>query len=231
MRQHVLRTKDKIWEECGSYAVENPQCSKGRWRELFAAPDGQEGASSAAAEASFDTASAPLYVEIGSGKGQFITRMAQAHPDRLYLACEGAVNICPRILQKAQALKLPNLRVITEYIVDPADYFASGELSGVYLNFSDPWPKDRHAHRRLTHVKKLLQYKAMMAPGTTLEFKTDNDPLFDFSLEQAALAGLETAFVTRDLHASPLAAENITTEYEDKFAATGKSINYMKIVF
>ncbi len=214
MRQHVVRHKDKIWEECGHFAVENPKEQKGHWRDLFAAP-----------------ADRPLYVEIGSGKGQFIARMAQAHPDRLYLACEGAVNVNPRILQKAQALDLPNLRVITEYIIDPADYFEPGELSGVYLNFSDPWPKDRYAHRRLTHVSKLLQYKAMMAPGTTLEFKTDNDPLFDFSLEQVELAGLKTAYVTRDLHNSPLAAENITTEYEDKFAATGKSINYMRIEF
>ncbi len=215
MRQHVLRNKEKIIEENGRFLADDPKGCRGRWHSLF--DDGY--------------ASAPLYIEIGSGKGQFICNMAKAHPDRIYLACEGAVNVYPRILQKAGALELPNLKLIREYILDPSEYFEKGELSGVYLNFSDPWPKDRHAHRRLTHVSKLLAYKEIMAPGTALEFKTDNDALFDFSLEQADLAGLSVAAVIRDLHASELAAENIQTEYEEKFAGEGKNINYMKIIF
>ena len=215
MRQHVLRHKDRIIEENRGYIADDPKGCKGRWHSLF----------------SDKYREAPLYVEIGSGKGQFIVNTAIAHPDRIYLACEGAVNVYPRVLQKAGTAGLDNLLLIREYIIDPAEYFEEGELSGVYLNFSDPWPKDRHANRRLTHVSKLLAYKKIMAPGTTLEFKTDNDALFDFSLEQAELAGLEPDTVIRDLHASELAESNIETEYEQKFAAEGKSINYMKIVF
>ena len=215
MRQHVLRHKEKIIEENRQYLIEDPKSQKGRWHSLF----------------DDDLSSCPLYIEIGSGKGQFITSMALAHPERIYLACEGAVNVYPRILQKAGAMELKNLRLISEYIIDPADYFERGELAGVYLNFSDPWPKERHAHRRLTHVSKLLAYKKIMAEGTTLEFKTDNDALFEFSLEQAELAGLKCERVVRDLHSSDLAKSNIETEYEQKFAASGKNINYLKIVF
>ena len=215
MRQHVLRHKEQIIEENRQYLAEDPKALKGRWHSLF--------------DERFSES--PLYVEVGSGKGLFVTSMAKAHPGRIYLACEGAVNVYPRILQKAGDLKLENLRLISEYMIDPSEYFEYGELSGVYLNFSDPWPKDRHAHRRLTHVSKLLSYKKIMAPGTTLEFKTDNDALFEFSLEQAALAGLCCERVIRDLHSSDLAAENIQTEYEQKFSGSGKTINYLKIVF
>ena len=214
MRQHVLRHKEQIIKDNIEYLAEDPKSLKGRWHSLFSAPDEK-----------------PLYVEIGSGKGQFIVNTAVAHPDRLYLACEGAVNVYPRILQKAGAEGVENLRLISEYIVDPSEYFEYGELSGVFLNFSDPWPKDRHAHRRLTHVSKLLSYRKIMAPGTSLEFKTDNDALFDFSLEQVTLAGLEPAVVIRDLHSSELAGDNIETEYEQKFASAGKNINYLKVVF
>ena len=215
MRQHVLRHKEQIIEANRTYLAEDPKALKGRWHSLF--------------DESFSES--PLYAEIGSGKGLFITSMAAAHPDRIYIACEGAVNVYPRILQKAGDLELKNLKLISEYMIDPSEYFAYGELAGVYLNFSDPWPKDRHAHRRLTHVSKLLSYKKIMAPGATLEFKTDNDALFEFSLEQAELAGLRCERVIRDLHSSDLAEENIRTEYEQKFSESGKTINYLKIVF
>ena len=212
MRQRVLKNKEEINEENKAYIVSDPKERKGDWQALF--PNDQ-----------------PLYLEIGSGKGQFITNMALTHPDRNYIACEGGINIYPRILQKAGALTLPNLMVITEYIINPADYFAYGDLSGVYLNFSDPWKKARYAHRRLTYYEKLNQYKQILKPGSTLEFKTDNDELFDFSLEQLKLADLKADYITRDLHSSPLAEDNIQTEYEQKFAAAGKHINYLRIVF
>ena len=215
MRQHVLRHKEKIIEENRQYLAEDPQEKRGLWHSLF----------------DKRYAKSPLYIEIGSGKGLFITAMVKAHPENVYLACEGAVKVYPRILQKAGAMELLNLKLISEYIIDPAVYFEYGELAGVYLNFSDPWPKDRHANRRLTHVSKLLSYKKIMAPGATLEFKTDNDALFEFSLEQAELAGLQPDRVIRDLHASDLADSNIETEYEQKFAAQGKNINYLRRVF
>ena len=222
MRQHVLRHKEQIIEENKKYIVSDPTEMKGKWHSLFCEGPGFDCP---------DLSALPLFVEVGSGKGQFITQTALAHPDRIFLACEGAVNVYPRILQKAGAMKLPNLRVISKYIIDPADCFDPGELQGVYINFCDPWPKDRYSHRRLTHVSKLLSYKRILSPGATLEFKTDNDELFDFSLEQLKLAGLEASIIERDLHGSSLAADNIETEYEQKFAQTGKTINYLKIVF
>lgn len=223
MRQHVVRNKEQINEENKAYIVPSPKEQKGKWHGLFAVnPANGEPQ---------DRAGLPLFIEIGSGKGQFITKTAERNPDRNYLACEGAVNVNPRILQKAGAMELPNLMVITEYIIDPADYFERGELAGIYINFCDPWPKARYAHRRLTHVDKLNAYKEIMLPGSTLEFKTDNDDLFEFSLEQLELAGLKADYVTRDLHSDPLADSNIETEYEQKFAGNGKSINYLRIVF
>lgn len=132
MRQRVLRNKEQINEENKAYIVPDPKNQKGSWHSLFAGRLFGEDA----AESAQSIGKMPLFLEIGSGKGLFITEMAKAHPDRLYLACEGAVNIYPRILQKAGALELSNLMLINEYIVHPADYFAAGELAGVYLNFS-----------------------------------------------------------------------------------------------
>ena len=206
MRQHVLRNKEKIIEENIEYIAEDPKNLKGRWKEIFPF----EG---------------PLYIEIGSGKGQFISTKASLDPKGLYLACEGAVNVYPRILQKAGSMNLKNLKLIREYIVDPLDYFEKGELSGIYINFCDPWPKKRHAKRRLTHEKFLELYKKILKRGGEIFFKTDNRGLFDYSLEQFALAGLEVRDVTNDLHADE-PPDNIRTEYENKFSAAGVPINF-----
>ena len=118
---------------------------------------------------------------------------------------------------------------ITDYIDDVRDLFADGELAGIYLNFSDPWPKDRHAKRRLTCGRRLLQYCQVVEKDGYICFKTDNDRLFAYTLEQIAELGLAVAELSRDLHRSDFAAGNITTEYEDKFSQSGKNINYVKI--
>lgn len=172
----------------------------------------------------------PTYLEIGSGKGQFLTQMALLHPQNNYLACEGGLNINIRILQKAEELKLQNLKVITEYIINPTEWFAADSLAGIYINFCDPWPKDRHAHRRLTYRNLLEQYKIIAKPGAFLEFKTDNDELFEWSLLEFEAAGLmPAAEFTRDLWNSEFAEKNVHTEYEDKFGMNGKTINYIKL--
>ncbi len=113
---------------------------------------------------------------------------------------------------------------------DIRDFFADEELSGIYLNFSDPWPKERHAKRRLTYGKRLQQYLQILKNDGSVEFKTDNDGLFAFTLEQIEEEGLAAADVTRDLHNSEFAEDNIVTEYEDRFARSGKNINYVKIM-
>jgi len=221
MRQRGLKNRDSIIESCNQYIVNNPLEYKGKWDDLFPLKK-------------------DLYLEIGSGKGQFICNMAKRHEEYNFLACEGGYNIYPRILQKACEDNLDNFMAICEYIVSPKDYFNEGELKGVFLNFSDPWPKDRYAHRRLTHVNKLLEYKEIMKTGSTLEFKTDNDDLFTFSLKQVKLADLNLEYYSNDIH-KDIETNNLldgsiysfeqTTEYEDKFTAMGKAIHYLRIRF
>ena len=204
MRQRRVKKRSTILQLCSNYIYD---------KEKLSLADGK-----------------PLYLEIGSGKGQFLSQMAERNPDNFYLACEGGVNINVRILQKAESMKLENLLVITEYITVPTDWFAPDTLSGIYINFCDPWPKDRHAHRRLTYRNLLEQYKIIARPGACLEFKTDNDELFEWSLEEFEAAGLMPPLeFTRDLWNSEFAEKNIHTEYEDKFGMNGKSINYIKL--
>lgn len=204
MRQRRVKNRDSILTTCQDYKYEKPQ-----------------------EKPIFDK---PTYLEIGSGKGQFLTQQALANPENFYLACEGGLNISVRILQKAEELQLQNLKVITEYITVPTDWFAPDTLAGIYINFCDPWPKDRHAHRRLTYRKLLEQYKVIAKPGACLEFKTDNDQLFEWSLEEFEAAGLmPPEEFTRDLWNSEFAEKNIHTEYEDKFGMNGKTINYIKV--
>ena len=211
MRQRHIRNREDILRDRGGYIVEDPKSMKGRWKELFPGCEG-------------------LYLEIGSGKGQFISGMAERWPHRAFLACEGQFNVYPRILQKIGAKGLENLRLISEYITDPCDLFEDGELDGIYLNFSDPWKK-RTANRRLTYRGKLEGYKRVCRSGAFLQFKTDNEELFEYSLEELAAADLVPAIVERDLHSSPLADNNIVTEYEEKFASQGIKIKYFLVNF
>jgi len=138
-----------------------------------------------------------------------------------------------RVLEKAAEAEQQNLRVFIDFVNDIGDYFEKGELAGIYLNFSDPWPKARHAKRRLTYHKRLENYKSIIKEGGNVEFKTDNDGLFEFTLEEIRLAGFEILEMTRDLHNPEnhglYETENFTTEYEEKFSAAGKNINYVKI--
>ena len=208
MRQRGVKNREQIIDECREYIAE---FEPGKARNIF--PEDK-----------------PLFLEVGSGKGRFITETAKAHPECNFLACEGGNNIYIRILQKAKDAGLDNLKVITDYIERPCEVFAEGELDGIYLNFSDPWPKDRHYKRRLTYREKLADYQKICKPGSFLRFKTDNDALFEFSLEEIEACGLKIAEITRDLHASEWAADNIMTEYEEKFSAKGAKINYVKVV-
>jgi len=132
-------------------------------------------------------------------------------------------------LEKAEQGGLKNLRIFIDYVQDLKDYFEEGELEGIYLNFSDPWPKARHAKRRLTYHKRLMNYKEVIGPDGCIEFKTDNDGLFEFTREEIKEHGFEMLEVTTDLHASDYVSKFTTTEYEDKFRNNGKNINYVKI--
>lgn len=134
------------------------------------------------------------------------------------------------MLEKAEEAGLPNLKVFMEYIHDIHEYFEEGELEGIYLNFSDPWPKERHAKRRLTHRRNLTGFMDVLIPGGAIEFKTDNDSLFGFSLEEIRDLGYEILEMTRDLHNDPADYQSkaFPTEYEERFSGRGKNINYVK---
>ena len=213
MRQRKLKNLNERLDAFSRFIIEEPAAHRGRWKEVFGNDK-------------------PIWLEIGCGKGQFITRHAALHPERNYIAVEGHESVVLRALEKAAAMNGTagpgNLCFILEYVRGIRDLFADGELEGVYLNFSDPWPKERHAKRRLTYGKRLRQYAQIIRPGGVIAFKTDNEGLFDFSLEQIQQEGMEILEMSRDLHRSPYSEENVTTEYEDKFASTGKNINYVK---
>ncbi|MBO4653210.1 MAG: tRNA (guanosine(46)-N7)-methyltransferase TrmB [Lachnospiraceae bacterium] len=192
------------------FIVQEPARLRGRWHEEF----GND---------------RPIRIEIGMGKGQFLLTLAQRNPGINYIGIEKYSSVLLRALTKQEELKLPNLRLIRYDAETIDEVFGDGEVDRIYLNFSDPWPKDRHAKRRLTSDRFLARYAKILAAAGCVEFKTDNVDLFDFSLEEAAANGWTLSYVTRDLHSEPEAETNVTTEYEDRFSAKGNPICKMII--
>lgn len=166
----------------------------------------------------------PLHMEIGCGKGRFITTLAAQNPDIHYIASEMIANIIVLAAEKAKDMQLDNIRFISGNVQYMADCIPEGAVDRIYLNFSDPWPKDRHAKRRLTHKNFLDLYKKILTEDGEIHFKTDNRPLFDFSLQSFEENGWELSEVTFDLHNSGFEG-NIMTEYEEKFSGLGFTIN------
>lgn len=171
----------------------------------------------------------PIHIEIGMGKGQFIMALAKLNPDINYIGIEKYSSVLVRALEKMEEEPLPNIRFIRMEAENIASVFAPEEIDQIYLNFSDPWPKDRHAKRRLTSREFLGRYANIIKKESQIIFKTDNTPLFDFSLEEAKEAGWTIVNYTYDLHHSEYAEGNIMTEYETKFSAKGNPINRMVI--
>jgi len=167
----------------------------------------------------------PLRIEIGMGKGAFLMELARRNPDINYVGIEKYSSVLLRAVQKQEEEQLPNIRLIrmeAEYI---ADVFGPEEVDRIYLNFSDPWPKASHAGRRLTSSRFLARYEKILKKEGVIEFKTDNQELFDFSLEEIDPKRWELLAVTRDLHKDPqLSRGNIMTEYEQRFSGEGKPI-------
>lgn len=187
---------------------ETPKELKGSWRRIFGNDH-------------------PVRIEIGMGKGRFITRLAIQNPEINYIGIEKYSSVLVRALEKLDAMETPpsNIRFIRMDAENICSMFARHEVSRIYLNFSDPWPKDRHAKRRLTSQQFLKRYDQILVPDGQLEFKTDNQDLFRFSLEQAEPAGWKRIASTWDLHHDEiLNAGNIMTEYEQKFSAQGNPI-------
>ena len=166
----------------------------------------------------------PIHIEIGMGKGQFITQMAKENPDINYIGIEKYSSVLVRALDKRADLELENLRFMRMDAEDITSYFAPDEISKIYLNFSDPWPKDRHSKRRLTSRCFLERYDKILTKDGYVQFKTDNRPLFDFSLEELNAMNWIKDVVSFDLHKDGPAPNNVMTEYEQKFYAEGKPI-------
>ncbi len=174
--------------------------------------------------------SAPLHVELGTGKGDFISQLAARHPEINYIGIEMQQDVLYQAAKKVREQELKNVRLLVFDINHIENIFAPGEVARFYVNFCDPWPKKRHAKRRLTHRGFLEKYRRLLAPGGELHFKTDNRPLFDFSLEEFQAMGLPVTEVSYDLHAEDM-PDNIETEYERKFSAKGEKINRCVVHF
>ena len=173
----------------------------------------------------------PLYLEVGMGKGRFITELAGRNPENNYVGIEKYSSVLLRALEKRELLpELTNLRYLRMDAEDLPEVFGEGEVSGIYLNFSDPWPKARHAKRRLTSREFLARYEQILADDGVVEFKTDNKGLFEFSLEEVEAAGWKLLAHTFDLHNQAEMMEgNVMTEYEEKFSSMGNPICKMVI--
>lgn len=205
--RNVSGSREKIEESC--YVVHKPEEIKGRWNEIFANEN-------------------PIRIEIGMGKGKFLLELAQRNPSINYVGIEKYSSVLVRALEKQEERQLSNLRFMrfdAEYI---GNVFEQGEVDRIYLNFSDPWPKDRHAKRRLTSRQFLARYGKILKPKGLVEFKTDNKSLFDFSMEEYQQAGWELEAYSNDLHVDEkLNSGNIMTEYKQRFSKAGKPIYKM----
>jgi tRNA (guanine-N7-)-methyltransferase len=188
------------------FCIQNSASNRGQWKELLG--------------------NAPIHMEIGMGKGQFLMTLAKLHPEIQYIGVERYTSVLLRAVQKMDVLALPNVHFLCEDAAALPEIFAPGEVDRIYLNFSDPWPKDRHARRRLTSHQFLERYDQFLAPDGRLEFKTDNQDLFTFSLEEIENdPRWHLDAFTRDLHHDAVLNEgNIMTEYEEKFSALGHPI-------
>lgn len=189
------------------HCIQEPMAEKGRWHLIF----GNEN---------------PIHIEIGMGKGQFIMKLAKEHPDINYIGIERYSSVLLRALQKMEIEPLPNIRFLCMDASIITEIFDKEEVAKIYLNFSDPWPKERHAKRRLTSRQFFERYDKILARNGVVEFKTDNDDLFAFSMEEVAEAGWTLDAHTFDLHHDPVLNKgNVMTEYEEKFSSLGHPIH------
>lgn len=187
------------------FSIQEPKTYRGKWEEEFGNKN-------------------PIHIEVGMGKGRFILEMAERNPEINYIGIEKYSSVLVRAVEKTEEFEGKNLRLIRMDAEEIEEVFAPGEVGRIYLNFSDPWPKDRHAKRRLTSTRFLERYHHILVPEGRVIFKTDNRDLFDFSLEQIKEAGWILENCTYDLHNSEFNEGNVMTEYEEKFSAKGNPI-------
>ena len=204
MRMRKKKNLTPRMEACGAYLIRDPFSLRGRWRELM------------------PQASA-LRVELGCGKGGFTAKAAAAEPDVLLIAVEKVPDAMVVAMERAKNDGLKNVWFVDGDAALLPDMFAPGEIDRLYINFCDPWPKSNQKKRRLTHGNFLKKYRQVLARDGQIHFKTDNDKLFEWSLEEIPQFGFQLSEVTRDLHAD--GPVGVMTDYEKKFYDEGKSIN------
>lgn len=244
MRQRKAKDLEKRLEACRGYLLQPDE----KHTNISTFRKGMEGASfdfaenALAQEKQYFENDNELFLEIGCGKGNFIIQKALANPQHNFIAIEGQETVILRALEKAAELggaggltadretSLENLKFMLTFVHNMSDLFRQDQLSGIYLNFSDPWPKARHAKRRLTYRERLQDYAWALKKGGFVEFKTDNDDLYAFSLEEIEAVGYEIVEQTTDLHNSNYESRLTMTEYEERFREKGKNINYVKFV-
>lgn len=191
--------------------IDNPEDIKGKWHEIFGNTN-------------------PIHIEVGSGKGAFITGMAAAHPEINYIGIDIQLSVLSYALDKVLESDLDNIRLLRVDGSSLTNYFDNHEIDLLYLNFSDPWPKKKHAKRRLTYKTFLDTYKQILPEGGEIHFKTDNRGLFEYSLASFSQYGMILKQVWLDLHASDYQG-NIMTEYEKKFSDKGQVIYRVEAKF
>lgn len=209
MRLRNIPRADEIIAK-SSYVIQDGKTVRGAWKQAFGNDH-------------------PIHIEVGMGKGRFITQLAFDHPEINYVGIERYSSVLLRALEKRETMtELQNLFFLCIDARELPEIFGENEVERIYLNFSDPWPKDRHAKRRLPSREFLSRYDKILVPQGTVEFKTDNRGLFDFALEEVEPAGWKLNACTFDLHHdADLSQGNVMTEYEEKFSALGNPIHKM----
>ena len=196
-------------EKCRELIVPDPETRRGAWSGVFANGN-------------------PIHIEIGCGKGRFAVEAAKAAPDVNFIALEKERGALVVALELALPEGLPNLKFLSADAERLSEFFAPSEVSRIYINFCDPWKKKKQAKRRLTHEGFLKLYDSLLPPGGEIRFKTDNQPLFEFSVAEIKAFGFTLRNATDDLHGTGL--PNIMTEYEQKFSELGFPIHYLEAV-
>lgn len=211
-----MRLRNKPWakpliQENPQYVVTDPAALRGNWQSRFEKEQ-------------------PLYIEIGMGKGRFIVEMAKKYPERNFIGLEMQTVATGIALKKQIEAKLPNLQLVCANGSGLTEFFEPNEVSGIYLNFSDPWPKKKHEKRRLTSKAFLAVDEQILRPNGEIHFKTDNQGLFEYSLASFSQYGMIIKQVWLDLHNSSF-ENNIMTEYEEKFSSRGQRIYRVEAQF
>lgn len=211
-----MRQRNKPWaadflKNNSNLVIPNASENKNNWQSVFGNEHG-------------------IHVEIGTGKGQFLVGMAKQFPDVNFIGIELEKNIIVTAAQKVLEAGIDNVLLLNENAMNINDIFATNEIATVYLNFSDPWPKNRHEKRRLTYHTFLEQYQAILKPKSELILKTDNQGLFEFSLVSFSNFGMILKEVNLDLHIHQ-DPQNVMTEYEERFSAKGQPIYRCRAVY